>query len=285
MKNVLGKLQRLAEIAPLEWVLDSEGHTAKFAPMRVSKYGETLFRNIKHVLLMSATMTRKTTQLLGIPPDQLSFWECPSRFPVSRRPIISVNTSPAVRVNIHMDDDDKLFWMRRIDRLIDARRDLLWKGIIHTVSYQRMKDLVSKSDHKDIMIVHDAGGTKDAIRDFKRSRGPRILVSPSIVTGYDFPHDECRYQIIGKVPIPDMRSPIMQVRKDFDKEYAGYLAMIKLVQACGRGMRGPDDWCETFIVDDVFGDYFLKYNKKHAPRWFLDAVEFVDAFPEPLLVA
>ena len=76
----------------------------------------------------------------------------------------------------------------------------------------------------------------------------------------------------------------MKARAAIDKEYAGYLAMIKLVQACGRGMRGADDWCETFIIDDIFADYFLRLNKKHAPRWFLDAISYEDNFPEPMIV-
>lgn len=283
---LLTRLKRLSEIRPLEWILDEDGGTkASFSPMKVSAYAEdVLFREVKHVLLMSATMTRKTTQLLGIPQDQLAFWEVPSRFPLERRPIISVNTTPRVRVDMKMDSDDKMFWVQRIDRIIAPRRELGWKGIIHTVSYLRMKELMASSDHRDIMIVHDTAGTREAIRQFKEATGPKILVSPAIVTGYDFPDDECRYQIIGKVPQPDMRGAIMKARNEFDKDYAGYLAMQKLVQACGRGMRGPKDWCETFIVDDHFGDWFLNRFRKHAPKWFHDAVEYVETFPEPLLV-
>jgi Rad3-related DNA helicase len=207
IKNVLTKLKRLSMIEPLDWILDDDGkHVAKFAPMKVSRYAEAhLFRSIPHVLLMSATMTRKTTQLLGIDPDALSFWECPSRFDVARRPIISVNTAPAIRVSHRMSEDDKYMWMRRIDRLIDTRIPLGWKGIIHTVSYLRMKELLASSTHRDIMIVHDKGGTREAIRIFKEAQDCRILVSPSVITGYDFPHDECRWQIVGKVPLPDMR--------------------------------------------------------------------------------
>jgi ATP-dependent DNA helicase DinG len=282
LKTVLGKLTRLSTILPIDWIADIDGKVAKFAPMKVAAYAEKhLFRGIPHVVLMSATLTRKTTQLLGIAPEALSFWECPSRFPLSHRPVISINTTPTVRVDARMSDDTKYMWMRRIDRLIQPRRDIGWKGIIHTVSYQRMKELLASSDHRDIMITHDTAGTREAIRIFKASTGPAILVSPSIVTGYDFPDDECRYQIIGKVPLPDMRGAIMQARNEFDKEYSGYLAMQKLVQACGRPVRNPWDWAETFIVDDHFL-WFLKKYRKHAPRWFLDAIEYVESFPEPL---
>lgn len=286
LQNILTKLKRLSEIEPMKWVVDDDGLTAKFCPIRVAGYAEThLFRGVKHVVLMSATLTQKTLADLGIQREQYSFWEAPSRFPVERRPIISVETTPAVRVDSRMNEDDKIFWMRRIDRIIEPRRSLGWKGIIHTVSYQRMKELMARSDHRDIMIVHDVAGTREAIRLFKESNGPRILVSPSIVTGYDFPDDECRFQIIGKVPMPDMRGTIQKARGEIDKEYAGYLAMQKLVQACGRGMRGPQDWCETFIVDSHFADWFMRRYRKHAPRWFIDAIDRVDYLPEPLVVA
>jgi hypothetical protein len=121
-----------------------------------------------------------------------------------------------------LTDDDKYMWLRRIDRLIDPRVALGRKGIIHTVSYQRTKELITQSDHKKWMLVHDSANTREIIQQFKNAEGPWILVSPSIVTGYDFPGDQCRYQIIAKVPIPDMRGPIMSRRKELDPEYAGY---------------------------------------------------------------
>lgn len=296
LKAIYIKLERLASIEPLKWALDEDGLTATFCPIRVSQYAsQYLFRGIKHVVLMSATLTHKTLTDLGLSRDQYLYWEAPSRFPVERRPIYSVETTPAVRVNHRMDEDDKFWWMRRIDRIIDTRQALGWNGIIHTVSYERMRDLYRASEFKHLMVIHDPKGhvhgeqvfhdLQTAIAYFKVADRPKILVSPSIVTGYDFPDDECRYQIIAKIPIPDMRGPIMKARGDLDKAYAGYVAMQKVVQASGRPMRGPLDWCETFIVDDTFSDWFYRYNRKHAPVWFQDAVERVEYLPDPLVVA
>jgi ATP-dependent DNA helicase DinG len=283
LKRIKGVIDRLAGINPLDWILDADPARAKFSPMKVSAYAEQyLFRGVKHVILMSATMTRKTLQLLGIADDDALYWECPSRFPAGHRPIISVNTEPAVRVNHRMNEVDKYLWLRRIERILEPRLAAGWNGIIHTVSYQRMRELVGESEFRDRFIVHDSSNTKEQIQFFKAHPNEGwVLVSPSVVTGYDFPDDECRFQIIGKVPLPDMRGPINAARKIVDKELEGYLAMQKLVQACGRGMRGPQDWCETFIVDDTFADYFLKNNRKHAPKWFKDAVIYVDHIPAP----
>lgn len=295
LKAIHSKLERLSGIEPLKWVVDEDGLTAKFCPVRVAAYAEEyLFRHIPHVVLMSATLTHKTLSDLGLTREAYTFWEAPSRFPVARRPIYSVETTPPVRVNHAMDEESKFFWMRRIDRIIETRQSLGWKGLIHTVSYERMRDLHRRSDFKDLFVVHDPKGhvhgdqvfhdLPKAIEYFKDSNRPLVLVSPSVVTGYDFPHDDCRYQIIAKIPIPDMRGPLMAARKQIDQGYAGYTAMQKLVQACGRGMRAPDDWCETFIVDDVFADYFYRTNRKHAPQWFQNAIERVDYLPDPLVV-
>lgn len=295
LKAVYHKLERLGEIEPMKWAVEEDGLSATFCPIRVAAYAEPyLFRGVKHVVFMSATLTHKTLGDLGLSRDQYAFWEAPSRFPIEHRPVISVETTPPVRVNHRMDEDQKFFWMRRIDRIIEPRQRLGWKGILHTVSYERMRDLHRRSEFKHLMVIHDPKGhvhgetvfhsLSQAIAFFKDASQPYILVSPSIVTGYDFPDDDCRYQIIAKVPIPDMRGPIMKARGEIDKEYAGYLAMQKLVQACGRPVRGPLDWAETFIVDDTFGDYFYRFNRKHAPRWFQDAVERVDYLPDPLVV-
>jgi hypothetical protein len=40
------------------------------------------------------------------------------------------------------------------------------------------------------------------VATFKRRKAPAFLVSPSMTTGWDFPYDQCRWQIIAKVPIP-----------------------------------------------------------------------------------
>jgi ATP-dependent DNA helicase DinG len=160
-------------------------------------------------------------------------------------------------------------------------RALNRKGIIHTVSYQRAKDLMTASEHKSWMMVHDTYNLKDTIQQFKQSTGPWILVSPSIVTGYDFKATSARYQIIGKIPFPDMRGVFMSTRKDLDPT-TGYLAMMKLIQACGRIVRGPSDWGETFIVDDHFLWFVKTCKALGAPRWFLNAIVEFESLPDPL---
>jgi len=101
-----------------------------------------------------------------------------------------------------------------------------------------------------------------------------------VVTGWDFPYQQCEYQIIGKIPFPDARRKVDKARREKDPDYSCCMAMQNLVQTCGRGMRYPDDQCENMIIDDHFVWFVRKY-AKYAPQWWLNAVQTVKTIPEP----
>jgi Rad3-related DNA helicase len=91
-----------------------------------------------------------------------------------------------------------------------------------------------------------------------------------MATGWDFPYDECRWQIIIKLPYPDIRGNIVKTRSKEDKDFTAYLVMQQLIQASGRGVRGKEDWCETFIIDNNI-QWFLERNSHLSVSWFKGA--------------
>ena len=232
-----------------------------------------LFRGTGRVLMTSATVNRKTVALLGVEGGELAYWECPNPFPKGRRPVYHVRT---VRLNARSTEADLRQWVTRIDQILRARPGV--KGIVHTTSYARKEFLLKHSREAGRMISHNSHNTLDRVREFKKCPDPLVLVSPSVVTGYDFPYEECRFQIIGKVPFPDTRNAILRVRCRRDPEYRNYLTSQSLVQAYGRGMRAADDWCECFILDDNIG-WFLRHSRKLVAKWFMDAVEVSATIP------
>ena len=106
------------------------------------------------------------------------------------------------------------------------------------------------------------------------------MVSPSVSTGFDFPGDLCRYQIVGKIPFPDTRSLVLKARQEVDRDFFAYVAAQHLVQMAGRGMRSADDWCETIVIDDNWTWFKAKY-KELFPKWFLMGVRRQDGVPPP----
>lgn len=283
LQDVQSRLERLSTLDPKEWILQWDRRGVRFSPLDIRPYVERyLLQNVQRVLLMSATLTDKTLDLLGIPADQREVYEFPSTFPVERRPVFAFNATIEIRVDAKMTDQDKELWLDRIDTWIDSRRDR--KGVIHCVSYERGEWLFQHSRHRDLMLWHERGDAQLGVEALKAHDGPAILISPSIMTGIDLPGDHCRWQIIAKVPLGDHRDPINQARTKADPEYPWYCAMQKLEQAVGRGMRSEEDWCETLIADDHFTQWFWRRAQHLATGSLREAVRFVTRCPAPLSV-
>lgn len=248
----------------IQWVIERTSTGIKLTPVWASYYAEQyLFRGIPKVILASATLARNSIiKYLGIPHHDHDYIEVPSTFPVSRRPFIYL---PTTRVDKNMLDGQKKLLVNRMDRIIEGRLDV--KGIVQPRSYARAEEVANMSTWRDFIITHKPGETAAAVDLFKSSSAPCILISPAIEEGYDFPDDECRYQIILKVPFIDTRDPITKARCKSDRAYANYLAGQALVQQVGRGMRSATDWCETFILDEHWAWFF---KATEFPKWFKD---------------
>ncbi len=280
LKRVLNKLKAIHSIKG-KWVIERVGGKVTFDPVWPAPYAEdNLFLGSSKVMLVSATLRKKTCELLGVDLKDLEFLEQPSTFPVERRPLIHV---PAIQVSFKSTDVELRHWVRRIDDLINDRLDR--KGIIPTVSFDRRTFLKQHSLYKDIMLANVTSNTGSVIERFKRAAPPRVLVSPSISTGHNFPDDTCRYIIIVKIPFPDNRSKILQARSKEMEDYIPFLAMQSLVQTCGRGDRSKEDWCEILCVDDNILWFIWKYRDFAPKSGFLDAFRKWDSLtsvPRPL---
>lgn len=266
------------------WVIDWSPSQVKYDPIWPSSLSEHwLFRRIKKVIMTSATIRPRTMNILGLEGDgsnngresDFVCTEYPNYFPISHRPIYYI---PTVRVDSRSTMDDINYWIMRIDQIIRPRLDR--NGIVHAVSFDRCEKILSMSGHSQHFFTHERGRARQAVYQFKEAEPPTILLSPSIVTGYDFPYDQARYQIICKIPFPDQRSKVDQERKKIDKNYGSYCAMQALQQSCGRIVRSGDDFGETLIIDDHAKWFLFKDpTKNFATQWFLDAVKWSDALP------
>jgi ATP-dependent DNA helicase DinG len=286
LEELRSKLSRLSSMDSA-WIGEKTGDygAVKWEPKWPAKHAEgCLFMGIKTVAFFSATMIPKTLNLVGVKDEEMDFHYYPSPYPGGRRPFIHV---PNIQLNRYTTIGQLYIWLALIDRLIEARLDK--KGIIHTISYDRMRFVIENSRWAPYMIYNDPRSgqeelkTQAVVERFKKTQGFCIFVSPSVGTGYDFPGTQCEWQIIGKLPYPDTRSAVMAARVEEDKEYGNYLTAVTLVQTSGRGMRGPQDICETLMVDDSIR-WFYKRNSHLLPLWFRDTMRWADegVLPTPL---
>lgn len=260
------RMAAIQEITPSNMFVEMDDKHVSFTPIWPRGFGERyLFKDIPDILLSSASICAKTLDMVGIDAMGIETVDLSEAFPRERRMLIHI---PTARINHRTPPGDYKMWVRRIDQIIARRLDR--KGIIHTISYARRDRLMKESEYAGIFVTHETGSVIETVAKFKRMDPPAVLVSPSVSTGVDFPYDECRYQIIGKVPYPDTTDKITALRMQKDKEYASYLAAQELVQTVGRGTRAVDDFCESFIVDDNIR-WFITRSKDMLPLWFRGA--------------
>ena len=274
------KIKKLSSILDAtNWIIcQSDADRIEFSPIWPAKYAErVMYRGADKVMMMSATLTRKAMFLAGVPTDNYTFTEYPSTYPIANRRVTYI---PTVAMNRRASDYNISEWVHRIDQILRSRPNR--KAIIHTTSYQRMRTLFEASTERHRMIQHGSGQTSQAINMF-RSYPPSsgaVLVSPVVHSGYDFKGDECRVVIIGKLPFPDSRDPMVKSRSDRDKEWIPHQVMQTLIQSAGRATRSGDDWSEIMVIDDDFWWFWWKY-KYLAPGWFVDSVQKSNTIPEP----
>jgi Rad3-related DNA helicase len=281
----------------VEWVVeevredggDPAHPDLQFAPVWPAPLAEQyLFRKTGNVLLVSATVRPKTLDYLGIDRAEADFFEERSTFPIARRPIIHI---PTAKLTHAVSDMVKRQWVARIGQIMRARPGV--RGIIHAHSYDRARYITDQLGpelrrrllwHRSSSSWQSSGRTlAEALEEFRtRPVGDGLwLISPAVTTGYDFADDQCRVQIIVKVPFPDSRSEVVKARTARDADYGMYLTMQTLVQSVGRSTRSETDWSETFVVDDQVLWLVSKYGKGagFAPKWFLEAYRSTSTIP------
>jgi Rad3-related DNA helicase len=293
--DIKRKLDRLSGMdASDEWIItesdvNAESKTmsaVRFDPLSPARYAESaLFRGIEKIVLVSATVRPKTAVMLGIDPGDMEFVEYPSTFPVARRMVVH---QPTVRMTYLNEQDDGLMkdWLKLLDAWIGQRIALGRKGLIHAVSYRRMRFIMDNSEHSWCMMTHSTHDRARVIAEFRRSDGPRVLISPSVDTGYDFPNNDARFQVVAKIPFSSVTDPVVKARKAKDRDYDLYQAAQTLVQMTGRTTRSESDYSETLLADQNC-EWAIPMMKRKGflPKWWLDAFKSYDVAPPPIQFA
>jgi Rad3-related DNA helicase len=284
LRHLATEVEKIARLDPETLIITEEqdGDVMRFDPIWAATFSERhLFRGVPRVVLTSATMTRHTADLLGVLGKDLDLYEAGEGFDVRRRPVYIVPARDVfgqpIRVDHRMSPMAEKAWLQHIDAIVESRPDR--KGIIHTVSYRRRDQILAESRFRHRLMSHERQDASQQIARFKAAPPGTVLVSPAVTTGYDFPYDECEYQVLCKIPFPDSRDPITAARTVVDSRYPAHLAMQGLVQSIGRGMRASDDRCETFIVDAHAYWFLGSKHKDLMPGWFRRALRRTDALP------
>jgi len=156
--------------------------------------------------------------------------------------------------------------------------------VVHCCSYDLGRFLVENAgiypDLVSRLLFHDSQGREATFQGFEAHPGNRILVTPAATTGVDW--DFVGFQMIPKVPFPDLSDDIVRLRYEYtteEEEPIGkrvYLqeAALAVVQASGRCVRTPTSKGVTIITDGAFWTLFKFTSPASFPGWFRDAVRW-----------
>jgi Rad3-related DNA helicase len=267
--------------SPNNWIV-SEVHKENYDVTRVdlkpldpSKYIKAVVEKCPKTLIMSATILNDKTfeRNLGLTSDDNStkFIQIPSDFPVENRPIFPLSVEYLNFSNLQQTDVKSKI-SRAIDNIMHIHSND--KGIIHTSSYDQLnfiKDNLSKTNSRRLILTDPEIERDEVIREHSESKKPTVLISPSLHTGLDLKDHLSRFQIITKVPYPNIADKWTSEKRKINKEWYYWQTALRLVQAYGRSIRSKDDWAKTYVLDSAF-NYFIKVNKNILPNWFLSAI-------------
>lgn len=244
--------------------------SAEFKPYSVLDETENLLKlgDIRIFLTGTLGSKEKFCEWNNINADETYYIYHKSPFDVAKRPIYVdfVGSMSGKRKAGPRWKNQKA--ILKLKELLDRHPDE--KGVIHTSSNEQAFWIIDNL--KDYNLRFVGGSDRNQIlKDFTESDDNIVLIGASIKDGVDFKGDLCRFQIIFKVPYPQLNEQV-KYRKDLDPKWYYYQAVMALMQAYGRGIRDKDDWCVMYIIDSDFIKLF-DFNKNFFNEYFIEAIK------------
>ena len=226
---------------------------------------------VKKIILMSATISRKDIEQLGLAGKKVSYISADSPISKNRRPVIFPKYHKSMAWRVQNDNLPELASF--INLVAELSPDD--KGLIHctyslsTKLRQSINKLYPELNRR--LIWHNKDNKTERYNMFRDAAEPKILVASGMYEGIDLPYDAGRWQIIAKIPWPSLADPAIAYMTNLDKEYYPWETIKTVLQACGRICRTPEDYGETICFDSTF-EYLYNNNLDMFPKWFRTSI-------------
>jgi ATP-dependent DNA helicase DinG len=266
--------------SPKNWVVNSvrraiDGSSVEevvFRPLNVGAYTTSIFETADVVLLMSATIFSKELlcSTLGIPADDACFISVPdSSFPVENRRLYALNTAQLSRASMESA-------LQSIAQAVDTimTNHAGERGVIHTTSYQQVNYIMQhvSEPNRTRLVTTEGSAERSSLLRTHGSTGASVLISPSLYQGVDLKDDMSRFQVVVKVPYPDLSDRRTLVKLQQDRGWYDWQTAQRLVQTYGRSVRSETDHAVTYVLDSNF-TRFISEHRSLFPRYFLEALQ------------
>lgn len=267
LSSIVSNLSTFVDQRDGEWILtkyeyNKTSKSCELKPVYAHQVASRgIFRKSTQFIHMSATICgyKEYCRNLGINTTEAVYINVDNPIPVDRRQI-HIMGDINVNRNVNLRELAK-----HVDNIIAQQTG---NGVIHTVSFALAESIKQYSKYSRRMLVSNK---RTEILDTLSKNSDRIILSPSVETGYDFKGDLARWQIIAKVPFGYIGDPFVKLNMQRDNSWYSRRAILRLVQASGRVSRGIDDMGTTYIIDSN-AIRLLSNNSDVFPEWYIDAL-------------
>lgn len=252
---------------------NGEFKSVSVKPIDISKYVREFFQADLQ-MFMSATIDRDSfCENTGIDPGQVAVIDTPrSPFPVEHRQVDFLDIR---RLNSRSTEDDRLAVIKKIDDIMAEHRDQ--RGLILTSSIywcHEIRKNLSGANQKRIRLCHSKnadGRTQDEVLDEHAGVPDSVLLSSSLWEGVDLKDDLSRFQIIAKVPYPNLSEKRVSEKMHLFPLWYDAQTLMKLLQGFGRSVRNGDDWAKTYVLDSA-AHHVLNKARPRIPKAYYDTL-------------
>jgi Rad3-related DNA helicase len=202
----------------------------------------------------------------GLEEKLTTYYEIPTPFSVKNRKIYYLKVG---KMNFQSKEETfqkQIPWIKKI--LAKYKNE---KGIIHTTNYE-ITEWVKENIMDERLLFHETDDRNEILEKHLHSTTPTVLVSPSMMSGIDLKDDLARFQILLKVPYPNISSNKIKARQKSNSDWYTWKTVVDTLQSYGRAVRSDTDHADMFILDSNFSD-LLKYNSHIIPEYMQKAIK------------
>ena len=233
---------------------------------------QVLWSRVPRIMLMSGSVisAHDLVSTIGLDPAMVRV-QAEHPTPAANRPIYY---RPAARVSHWAYGSELPRLAEAVDTVVEHHSNggiLPTKGIIHTWNWTIARFLSEHCRTRGLFFNHDTADRHEVFSRFRAAVAPAVLLSPSAYYGEDFPGDEARWQIIAKVPYPNLGDHWVGSRRQQDGTWYIRQTVTDLTQTVGRLARGPEDSGITYIFDSNFERLWADVSGWF-PAWFHDGL-------------
>ncbi|MDP2627015.1 MAG: helicase C-terminal domain-containing protein [Candidatus Rokubacteria bacterium] len=279
LESALARLHFFLDAEDTEWVVryPTEISAAlELVPLTVSAMAPALLWDAAELIVLSTAFMGRPEAIagyFGLEPEAVRAFASESPFPVAQR-LIEYRPVGALSKATLSEIEPALF--AEVAAILAAHP--AEKGLVHAASYaaarRLLADLAARApaQYRRVIFVESSEAKGRALDDHRASSRPTVLLSPSLREGVDLPDDFLRFQIITKVPYPDLGDPWTAARQARDPRWYALETAKALVQTYGRSCRHAGDHGVTYVLDAHFARFLQRY-RPLLPAWFREAAE------------